>query len=358
MSESRDPLEPAYLIWGEDRATIDRAIARLLARNDAEGGMPPDRFRAEETPSEEIVAAAEAMSFAGTRIVVVDAVDQWKAADAAAVVDYLKQPNPTTCLTLVAGPKPTPRLLAAAESAGRVLQYGPDPSAKGRARREWMLEHFGKEANRLGLSASQGLVAKVVDRLVVDRVDANRTGVNAIELTRAAEKLSLYADGEPLTEEMIALLVPAHPDARTYELSDAITAGNSARAFDLLHELSGGDDPQAPIVIQRGVARHFRALAAVQDLGPRPPREQVEAVTGMRGYPAQKLAEQAPRMPEGAGALALIRVADLELELRESEFARLGESPDDGQRLVLELATRDLLRIMRAEAVRTPSGVA
>jgi DNA polymerase III delta subunit len=155
---------------------------------------------------------------------------------------------------------------------------------------------------------------------------------------------------------MIALLVPAHPDARTYELSDAITAGNAARAFDLLHELSGGDDPQAPIVIQRGVARHFRALAAVQDLGPHPPRERVEAATGMRGYPAQKLAEQAPRMPEGAGALALIRVADLELELRDSEFARLGESPDDGQRLVLQLATRDLIRIMRGEPVRAATG--
>jgi DNA polymerase III delta subunit len=352
VSKSREPLEPVYLIWGEDRATIDRAISRLLARNEAEGGMPADRFRAEETPSEEVVAAAEAMSFGGRRVVVVEAVDQWKAADAAAVVDYLEQPNPETCLAMVAGPKPTPKLLAAAEAAGRVLQYGPDPAAKGRARRQWMLEHFDKEANRLGLRATREMVAKVVDRLVVDRADANRAGVNAMELTRAAEKLADYASGESVTEEMIALLVPAHPDARTYELSDAITAGRSGRALDLLRELSSGDDPQAPIVIQRGIARHFRALAAVQELGPNPPRERVEAATGMRGYPAQKLAEQAPRMPEGAGALAQIRVADLELELRDSELTRLGESPDDGQRLVLELATRDLLRIMRGAPMR------
>ena len=352
VSEQRDPLEPVYLIWGEDRATIDRAIARLLARVESEGGMPADRFRAEETPSEEVAAAAEAMSFGGTRLVVVDAADQWKAADAAALVDYLGQPNPTTCLALVAGPKPTPKLYDAVERVGRVLQYGPDPGAKGRARRDWMLDHFGREANRLGLAVTPPQIARVVDRLVVDRADANRTGANAMELTRAAEKLAAYAVGEPVGDEMIALLVPAHPDARTYELSDAITAGQSARAFDLLHELSGGDDPQAPIVIQRGLARHFRALAAVEELGPGASKAQVEAATGLRGYPAQKLAEQAPRMPGGAGELALIRVADLELELRDSEFARLGETPDDGQRLVLELAARDLLKIMRGEPAR------
>lgn len=351
MSSAKDPLEPVYLIWGEDRSTIDRALQRLIARSEAESGMPPDRFRAEDTPSDEIVEASQAMSFGGTRLVVVDGVDAWKAGDAAALVEYLNQPNPTTCLALVAGPKPTQKLFQAITAAGRVLQYGPDPGAKGRARMEWMVDHFAKEASRLQLKASSAQVKDVVGRVVVDRADANRLGINALELTRAAEKLALFAGESALTSDVIELMVPANPDARTYELSDAITQGDSARAFRLLHELSVGDDPQPPIVIQRGLARHFRALGAAQELGPSPSPDQVESATGVRGYPARKLSEQVRRIPERAGEQAVIRMADLELELRESEFARLGENPDDGQRLVIELATRDLLRMMRGKPV-------
>jgi DNA polymerase-3 subunit delta len=351
MSGARDPLQPVYLIWGEDRATIDRAIARLIARVDGEGGMPPERFDAEQSPSEEVAGAAQAMSFGGTRLVIVDAVDRWRAADAAALVDYLSAPNSTTCLALIAGSKPARKLMDAVAAVGSVLQFGPDPGTKGQARRAWMLEHFAKEASRMQLDVPSRVVEHVVDRIVVDRADAHRSGVNAMELTRAAEKLALYADGEPVTVEMVDEMVPAHPDARTYELADAVTAGDARRAFALLHDMAGGDDPQPPIVIQRGLSRHVRALAAVAELGPGLSREQIEAASGLRGYPARKVGEQIRRLSEGAAELALIRVADLELELRDSAYRDLGASPDDGQRFVLEIAVRDLLRIMRGEQV-------
>ena len=39
----------------------------------------------------------------------------------------------------------------------------------------------------------------------------------------------------------------------------------------------------------------------------------------------------------------MARLAALELDLRVSALARLGRSRDDGERLVLELAVRDLL---------------
>ena len=40
---AQEPLKPVYVIWGEDRATIDRALARLIARVQREGGMAPER---------------------------------------------------------------------------------------------------------------------------------------------------------------------------------------------------------------------------------------------------------------------------------------------------------------------------
>ena len=63
---------------------------------------------------------------------------------------------------------------------------------------------------------------------MVDRADARRQGVTALELTREAEKLAAYADGEPITGEMVEALVPRHPDARVYELSDALVAADAA----------------------------------------------------------------------------------------------------------------------------------
>ena len=52
------------------------------------------------------MAACEALSFAGLRLVVVEGADGWKAADAAALVAYLEAPNPGTCLALVAAGQP------------------------------------------------------------------------------------------------------------------------------------------------------------------------------------------------------------------------------------------------------------
>ena len=91
---AQEPLKPAYVIWGEDRATIDRALVRLVARVEREGGMAPERFRAEESPPEDVVAACEALSFAGLRLVLVDGADAWKADAAGALLAYLAAPSP------------------------------------------------------------------------------------------------------------------------------------------------------------------------------------------------------------------------------------------------------------------------
>ena len=120
-----------------------------------------------------------------------------------------------------------------------------------------------------------------------------------MELSREAEKLAAYADGEPITAEMVEALVPRHPDAKTYELADALIAGDAARAYDVLQDLATGEDPVAPIVMQVQLANHFRRLADAQALGDAvTPRRSPRRPAGA-GYPARKLAEQA-RLPAGA----------------------------------------------------------
>ena len=294
-----------------------------------------------------MVAACEALSLAGLRLVIVEGADAWKAGDAAAVVAYLGAPNPASCLALVATTPLTPKLMAAVAETGGVLHYGPDPKEKPGKRAQWFAEHLAKEVTRAGGSVPPAVARRVVDRVIVDRPDARREGVTALELSREAEKLAAYADGEPITAEMVELLVPRHPDAKTYELSDALVAGDAARAYDVLQDLATGDDPVAPILVQVQLANHFRRLAEAQALGDAVSPEAVSEATGVQGYPARKLAEQARALAPGAARRAVARLAELELDLRVSALRELGRSRDDGERLVLETAARDLLALAR-----------
>ena len=342
-----EPLKPAYVIWGEDRATIDRAVTRLIARVEREGGMPPERFAALETPAGDVVAACEALSFGGLRLVLVESADAWKAADVAPLVSYLDAPVETTCLALVSASPLTPSLHAAVVALGGELRYGPDPKAKRGERMKWLVDHFRSEIARAGGSISPALAKTVVERVMVDSADARKAGLTAMDLAREAEKLAAYADGEPVTAEMVAALVPSHPDAKVYELADALATANAPLAYDLLQDLATGDSPAPPILMQVQLANRFRALAQAQDLGPGASPDAVSAATGIKGFPARILAEQAQAMPPGAARQAVARLAALELDLRVSALRDFGRSPGDGERLVLESAARDLLALAR-----------
>lgn len=344
---AQQPLKPAYVIWGEDRATIDRAVTRLISRIERDGGLPPERITAEETPAGEVVASCEALSFAGIRLVLVEGADAWKAADAAPLVAYLDAPNPGTCLALIAAGALTPSLHAAVVALGGELRFGPDPKAKRGERVKWLVDHFRAEVARLGGSISPALARTVVERVMVDSADARKAGLTAMDLAREAEKLSAYADGEPISGEMITALVPPQPDAKVYELADAITGTDAPLVFDLLQDLATGDHPSPPIVMQVQLANRFRALAQAQALGPNPSPEAVGAATGVKGYPARILAEQAQGMPAGSARQGLARLARLELDLRVSAQLDFRRSPGDGERLVLETAARDLLALAR-----------
>jgi len=333
------PLEPAYAIWGEDRAKVERAVARLDARVVEDGGLPPERLRAAETGAAEVVAACESLAFAGTRLVIVEGADAWRADDVGPLVAYLAAPTPTTCLALVADGAPTAKLLAAVRAAGAELRYGPDPAARGRARGKWFVDHFVAEARRHGLAVPAALAREVVARV----------GEDAVALTSEAAKLAAYAGDEPASREMLDAVVIRHPEARAYELADALVAGDARRAYAVLGDLATGDDPAEPIVVHATLARQWRGIAAGQALGPEASADAVGEAGGLRGYPAEKARDAARLLPPGAGSAGVARLARLELDLRVSAFAQLGRSRGDGERLVLELAARDLLALARGE---------
>ena len=94
-------LKPVYLLTGSDRPKIARAVRRL---RDRIGHDSTEHLNARETEGPDAVAACNAMGlFIGEgRLVIVDEVERWKAADVKEVVAYLASPAPATVLALVA----------------------------------------------------------------------------------------------------------------------------------------------------------------------------------------------------------------------------------------------------------------
>jgi DNA polymerase-3 subunit delta len=337
---AKEPLKPVYWIHGEDRAKVDTAIRRLIGRVEDEGGMPPERMEAAETPAVEVRAACEAMAFGGTRLVVVRRADAWKAADVEPLIEYLQDPLPTTCLALIAEGPPTPRMLAAVEAAGQVLAYGPPPDRRGneKARAKWFRDYVQAEVRRNGGTIPAALADDVVRR-------AGRAGTDSGHLANEAAKLATAAGDGPVTKETVEALVVVDPEAKAYLLGDLIVSGDARGAQAMLADLAGGSDTTPPIVIQRLLARHFRGIAAAQ--APGATQAEVERLTGLKGYPAQKAVEQSRSVAPGAGEWCVARLADLELDLRVSALTDLGTSRGDGERMVLELGVRDLIAACR-----------
>ena len=121
------PLEQLYLIAGSDTPKVRRAVARLRRRvhdetaSDLNIFVYDGRVVRAATVLEEVQTPTFAL---GTRLLLVYDADRWPAADRDKLADYLADPAPDTCLTLVgANFKKTERLTKLAEKHKAVLRY-------------------------------------------------------------------------------------------------------------------------------------------------------------------------------------------------------------------------------------------
>ena len=173
-------LKPVYLVTGSDRPKIARALRRL---RDRFGEDALEHLTAFETSGEDVVAACNAMGlFAGDgRLVIVDEVERWKAADAKAVAEYLSAPSPETVLVLVGEElKPDSALGKACAKAGQVLVFD---VAKHKLP-EWVAEQF-----KLAGAQADSAACRTLVELVGEDLD---------ELSSEVQKLTSWAAGEPI----------------------------------------------------------------------------------------------------------------------------------------------------------------
>jgi DNA polymerase-3 subunit delta len=244
-----DELRPAYLLTGSDRPKITRALARLRARF---GHESVEILSAEGSSGEDAVASLNALGLFGAgRLVVVEGVERWKKADAAAVRAYLAAPVPGAVLALVTGESPRDSALAeAVASAGEVLSYvvpkPKDPSV-------WVRGEFERLETQVMEDAARRLVEIVGDDVTVLAVEV--------------EKIATWAGSEPVSAtEVDVLAVPAPGETPMWALSDAWGSRDVAAVLEACEaELEGGVEPflmAVRLAAQAGFVRSVQALAS------------------------------------------------------------------------------------------------
>ena len=113
-------LKPIYLISGDDDAKIDAWRGRVRARAERElgpGGL--EGFDGKVDGAGAVAGALAAMTFAtGTRYLLAEPVEGWKADDVAELEPSLQAMPPDTVLVLIARGKAPAKLAKAVEKAG------------------------------------------------------------------------------------------------------------------------------------------------------------------------------------------------------------------------------------------------
>jgi DNA polymerase-3 subunit delta len=196
-------LKPVYLITGADRPKILRALRRL---RDRVGDEATELLSANEASGDDAVAACNSLGLLGGvgRLVIVEEVDRWKAADTKAITAYLASPAPDTVLALVAAEaKKDSALAKACAKVGDVLVY----DVAKRRLPEWVQQQF---ADR-----SVDADAEAV-RLLVEIV-----GEDPEELASEVDKIATWAAGEPVGVREIEQLAAGCAEIPGYDLTDA-----------------------------------------------------------------------------------------------------------------------------------------
>ena len=197
-------LKPVYLLTGSDRPKIARALHRLRERIGADS---TEHLNAREASGVEAVASCNALGLfvgEGQRLVIVDEVERWKAADAKEVTAYLASPSPTTVLALVAHePKTDAALTKAVTKAGEVLAY----DVSRRQLPQWVAEQFARHGAKVGSDACRALVDMVGDDLD--------------ELGNEVEKIATWAGGDPITVREVEQLAAGRAETAIFALTDA-----------------------------------------------------------------------------------------------------------------------------------------
>lgn len=295
-------LKPVYLVCGDDDVKIDAWRARVKARAEHESGQGAlEQHEAAAMPPDALAADLAALTFAtGTRYILVDGVESWKAAQLDPLERALADMPPETILVMVARGKSQARLCKAVEKAGGEVRDYEAPNA--RQLGKWTVERAAEQSLRIDAEGARTLIALV--------------GPRQQRLAREVERLALLAYPEnKLDAARVAELAAGETTLQAYELADAIVGGDERHALRIAEQLSAQGEPPGRLLYS--VVRRLREVHRAAELLDAGVREQDAAgKLGMPPWLAKRIIAAAKKAGRQALEDAIIAFARLEIDLR------------------------------------------
>lgn len=303
-------LKRAYLFTGDDEVKIDQARKRLAARAEADGAS------VESLAGDSLTAEAFAMTLTspsllpGTRIVLADGIERWKAADVGPAADalaLLADGSIDAVAVMICRKKPLKAITdAVAAVGGQVQEFKPPGDAELPG---WLVQ----EATRLGVT----LAPKAAELMISivgkpdKRVSAAKNWSPKRRLMSELEKLATaVGPGGSIDAALVGELVKGETTAEVFALTDhALSGDRDAAIRDAGILLASG---QAPPMIVALLARSFGQAQSVAALHEAGRGGEVTEQLGIQPWLAKKLAAQARARGGSSLRAAMVEIARLD----------------------------------------------
>lgn len=293
-------LKPVYLLHGGEILLKDRML-RLL-QNVVPEGMRDFNFQsilADEVAVSEVMENAQTMPFmTPPRLIILRGVDRYSADDLSLFMEYLKEPNESTCLVLVAD-KADFRLKFFKMIREKKMDVS-FQNPKGKDLIDWVISAMRHRGPDMGPDAARTLIERVGDDLT--------------DLDAEIEKIYLYSiDRKKVTVQDVEIASRLSATSNVFKLGDAIGDQQPGAALSALKEILEKDH-HLPVLVM--MIRHFRLLFKARLLIDRRGREaEAASVLGIPPFAARKYMEQARALglAEIKKGLAILQETNLTL---------------------------------------------
>ncbi|WP_407307158.1 DNA polymerase III subunit delta [Desulfosporosinus sp. SB140] len=305
VAEGKIP--PVYLWYGEDRFLIQEAYHVLKSFYDRTdpSGSGIERVSPKDFSPVEICDLANSMSFFANRLVVVEDVTYFQdgqTVDLEPFLEYLKNPNPSTCLLFIAESVHKGRkFYKALDQAGEILEF-----RSPKRQQEW-IEWVQAEAKTHGKLISHQVAAQFIEW----------AGHQAGVLNQELKKLDTFmGERKTITEEDFQTVTPRTIEASVFQLLDAVASRSAKQAIKALHEVLRKEHPLKVLTL---LVRQVRLLLGCNALRERGGSlAEVPSSLGISPYEAQKVWQQSLRLSTEQLSQALHECLKTDLALKTS----------------------------------------
>lgn len=304
---AKNTIAPVYLLTGEDLYRKNLVIAKIQA------ALNPDDFNVYKSEAdkadlgEALALANTAPVFSEKRLIVLTGIEKLRKDPKEALIRYLDNPLPTTCLVLTHNDskkmKTEKALAEAATDTGRVTNFD---ELKKDELTSWVREKLKDK----GLTADFDSVELLCDGV----------GSELSALENEIEKLYLYTYERPdknVTKEDVLACIGFSKEENPFELSNAITSCQKNQAVKLIDKLI--DDGEDPVGILSKMTYPILKMARIKRLSNAGmPQSEIMRAAGLMFWES-RLVNMARALPsEQAFLKALNRIIDADMAFKTS----------------------------------------